>query len=240
VPTRREFLTGLAVTPLAAYLPVLEPDLTVRAEIWPEDHCLSAESALGFRQLLASVAGDGSVSSRASASLIIVPGVRQLSFASGATLLERMHLGAWVIFESGLGFSTEAKYRRQAEVCERIFDLKLLPPIKVTKHLARTAYIEYFRPIGCLVRTFEAVTPVCCDRSEVVAKFASYTVCTRKTIGCGGLIYLGSMLGPGLFAEEREAVKVGSALVAAGRNVAAIVQRGSFLIRPGLLSRDSR
>jgi hypothetical protein len=48
------------------------------------------------------------------------------------------------------------------------------------------------------------------------------------------------MLGPGLFAEEREAVKVGSALVAAGRNVASIVQRGSFLIQPGLLSRDSR
>ncbi len=220
MPTRREFLTGLALAPLAARLPAVQPQSTLSAEIWPEDHCLSEESALGFRRLLGrhSVAGDSFRPCKASGSLIIVPGVRLLSLARGAKLLERIRGGAWIILESGLGFSSRAESRHQAEVCERIFDLKLLPPMKVTNHRTRIAYVEYSRPIRCLVRTFEAITPVCCDMSEVIAQFGNHTTCARKTIGRGGLVYLGSMLGPGLYAEEREAVAIGSTLVASALN----------------------
>jgi hypothetical protein len=221
MPTRREFLTGLVLAPLAIHLPDLQPDFTFRAEIWPEDHCLSEESALGFRSLLSghSIVRDSSVGNssrlfKSSRSIIIVPGARLLSLARGTELLERIRGGTWVILESGVGFSSEAESRHQAEVCETIFDLKLRPPIKAANHRSGIAYVEYRRPIRCLVRTFEAVTPVRCDSSEVIAQFGSHATCARKTIGNGGLVYLGSMLGPGLYAEEREAVAVGSALVA--------------------------
>jgi hypothetical protein len=234
MPTRREFLTGLALAPLAVNLPGVQRDSTLQAEIWLEDHCLSEESALGFQRLLGrdSVVADSSRLSRHSSSLIIVPGVKRLSLASGAQLLERICGGAWVLLESGVGFSSKTESGHQAGVCERVFDLKLLPPIKVANHPEKIAYVEYTRPVRRLVRSFESVTPVCCDMGEVIAQFGSHTVCARRTIGNGGLVYLGSMLGPGLFAEEREAFAVGSVLVASALNRPLSLGAASVLIQP--------
>ena len=220
MPTRREFLTGLAITSLTARLPDSTRAAPRGTEIWPEDHCLSQESAVGYRRLLSydTVSNGSSQSSIASSSLIIVPGIRRMSLECGADLLRRIDDGTWVILESGVGFSSMAEAKHQADLFQRIFDLKLLPPVKIAEGPATATYIEYTKPVCRLARTFEAITPIFCEPTEVIARLGKHSVCARKRVGRGGLVFLGSMLGPGLFAEEREALAIGAALVASSGN----------------------
>lgn len=216
MPTRREFLTGLAIASLAARLPVANRAILRRVEIWPEDHYLSQESAIGFRRLLNrdTVSNVSSQSSIGSSSLIIVPGIRRMSPARGDYLLRRIDDGTWVILESGVGFSSMAEAKHQADLFKQIFDLTLIPPVKVAGSLAAAAYIQYTKPVCRFARTFEAITPINCEPTDVIARLGRHSVCARKRVGRGGLVFLGSMLGPGLFAEEREALAIGAALVA--------------------------
>jgi hypothetical protein len=212
--TRREFLTGLALASLATRLPNPDRAASRGAEIWPEDHCLSQESAIGFQRLLNLDTASNFQGSIASRSLIIVPGTRGMSLARGDDLLQRIDDGTWVILESGVAFSSMAEAKHQADLLKRLFDLKLLPPVKVAESFVAAAYIEYAQPIYRLVRTFGAITPIDCEPTEIIARLGRHPVCARKRLGRGGLVFLGSMLGPGLFAEEREALAIGAALVA--------------------------
>jgi hypothetical protein len=214
--TRQEFLTGLAIASLGTRLPNRDRDASHKAEIWPEDHCLSQESAIGFQRLLnRDTASNLSFqSSIAPGSFIIAPGIRRMSLARGDDLLQRIDDGTWVILESGVAFSSMAEAKHQADLLKRLFDLKLLPPVKVAESFAAATYIEYAQQIYRLVRTFGAITPIDCEPTEIIARLGRHPACARKRLGRGGLVFLGSMLGPGLFAEEREALAIGAALVA--------------------------
>jgi hypothetical protein len=215
MPTRREFLTGLALAPFVVRLAAARSAAARNVEIWQEDHCLSRESAMGFRHLVNRNTPATSFASgrTASGSLIIAPGIRWMSLSIAADLADRIHQGAWVILESGLAFSSRTESKHQSDLFKKVFGLQLLPPVKVGKSPAAAAYVEYTRPVHRLVRTFEAITPVRSDQSEALARLGNHLVCIRKRIGDGTLEFLGSMLGPGIGAEEREAIEVASALV---------------------------
>ena len=216
MPTRREFLTGLALAPFVVHFLTATQSAAARSvEIWQEDHCLSLESAMGFRHLVSPNPPATSFESgrTASGSLIIAPGIRCMSLSIAADLADWIHQGAWVILESGLGFSSRTESKHQTDLLKKVFGLQLLPPVKVGKDPAAATYLEYTRPIHRLVRTFEAITPVRCDQSAALARLGKHSVCIRKRIGDGTLVFLGSMLGPGVGAGEREAIEVASALV---------------------------
>ena len=212
--TRREFLTGLTLAPFVVQLTAAKSAIARSVEIWPEHHCLSLESAMGFRHLVSRNPPATSFASgrTASSSLIIAPGIRWMSLSTAADLADRIHQGAWVILESGLGFSSRTESKHQIDLLKRVFGLQLLPPVKVGKNPAAATYLEYTSPVHRLVRTFEAITPVGCDQSEALARWGKHSVCIRRRIGDGTLVFLGSMLGPGIGAEEREAIEVASAL----------------------------
>ena len=215
MPTRREFLTGLALAPFVVHWTAAQIAAARNVEIWQEDHCLSRESAMGFRHLVSRNPPATSFASRrtVSGSLIIAPGIRWMSLSIAADLADRIHQGAWVILESGLAFSSRTESKHQSDLLKKVFGLQLLPPVKVGKNPAAATYLEYTRPVHRLVRTFEAITPVRCDQSEALARFGKHSVCIRKRIGEGTLVFLGSMLGPGIGAAEREAIEVASSLV---------------------------
>jgi hypothetical protein len=220
MPNRREFITGLAATPLAATplaarLSAFRALAAPRVEIWPEDHCLSRESTAGFQRALAGTTVremEGALRTQ-EPTLIILPSVKWLALEPAADLRARMAAGTSVILESGLSFATPAETRHQAEIYSSVFGLRLLPQQRTADH-RRQLYIEYDQPARWLVRTFESVLPVCCPSADELARFGEEVVCARKKIGSGTLIYLGSMLGPGLLAQEREAREVAFALVA--------------------------
>ena len=117
--------------------------------------------------------------------------------------------GTWLILESGLCFMPRAEAIGQIRVLRDVFGFEVRPPLT-----NRGTYIEYTWPLRRLVRDFSVATPVKCSPAEAIAEFGGVNVCAKRLIGKGGIIFLGSMLGPGLLSEEREAHELGSAIFA--------------------------
>ena len=206
--TRRELLMSVAGAPFVQALPARYKE--TRSGIWfyEESHALAEESARGFHSLL-------SLSSSAGSPVVIIaPAVRNLRQEICAVLLEHVCRGAWLLFESGVCFSSDQEYSQQARTLKQAFGLEVLPPLRVVD-IAKTSskYVNYAKPLAKSVRSFNAVTPIQCPPSDAIAYFHEHIVCATRAIGKGCLVYLGSMLGPGLLAEEYEAQKVGEDLI---------------------------
>jgi hypothetical protein len=206
--TRRELLASVAAAPLVEVLPARCQGERPGIRFYEEAHALAEESARGFRLLC------GVSSTAGSPSVIIAPAVRDIRPGACAALLEHVRRGAWLLFESGVCFSSNQECFQQARTLKQTFGLDVLPPLR-TANLPQVAgtYVNYAKPAAKMVRSFHAVTPIRCPHSETVARFHEHAVCSIRAIGKGGVIYLGSMLGPGLLAEEREAREVGDGLI---------------------------
>ena len=206
--TRRKLLASVACAPLMQALPDECKVVCPGIQFYEEPHVLAEESARGFRSLL-------SLSNTAgSPSVIIAPAVRNIHPGACAALLEHVRRGARLLFESGVCFSSDRECFEQAKALKQVFGLEVLPPVRTASlPQASGTYVIYAQPVAKSVRSFHAVTPVQCSDSETIARFHEYSVCAMKAIGKGRVIYLGSMLGPGLLATEREAQEIGDALI---------------------------
>lgn len=221
MPTRRELLFSLATASLAATTRDSPEGAGPDLEMWQEPHCLSQESASGFRLLLNSghmnnghSVSNGTFGDRENRRVIIAPGARRISLAACKELWRRVQGGAWLIFEAGVCFSSVEEAKGQAAILNSVFDLKVLPALPASAGgLNDDSYVAYTWPLRGFTRTFEMITPICCELNESIAWFRGWTVCARRAVGKGGIVYLGSMLGPNLLAEEREAHAIGSAMI---------------------------
>lgn len=209
--TRRELLAGIASAPFIGALNPRPPAVRgLQVEIVVEPHSMSQESARGFQRLLATEAR--SMHARPS-NLIILPGTRQLTSQNAVEMLNGAVAGRWLIMESGLCFLQKSAVTTQTRILRAVFDFEVGDPAPVSNSEPRAAYVQYTWPHSALVRDFSSITPVACSPAESIAQFEGVTVCAKRRIGKGGIILLGSMLGPGLFADEREAVEIGSAML---------------------------
>jgi hypothetical protein len=213
MPTRREALFNILSTPLAAALVEhpFEP-APAQPEIISELHCLSEESGNGFRLLLSR---SSLASTASSPNIMIVPAARKLSYETGQELLRHVIGGIWLILESGLPFVPRGEAIEQLRVLRDVFGFHVQHPVPVSASQVGSGavYISYSWPLRRLIRDFGMFTPVECSRAERIAEFGGVTVCAKRPVGKGGIIFLGSMLGPGLLAEEREAHELGSAML---------------------------
>ncbi len=205
--TRREVLSTIA-----AAMPLMRDRLPFDRARPPrsvafieEAHGLAQESAKGYRLLIESAKEPVPFPG-----CVIAPGLREIEAHVCRDLVSRVRSGGRLLWESGLGFSSENQVRKQLQVLNEGLGLTVLPPITAR------GYVEYEWPVRKLVRTFEFVTPVECPAAEVIARCEGVPVGFRRKMAQGWFIYLGSMLGPGLFAEEREALSVGAGLVSHG------------------------
>lgn len=82
----------------------------------------------------------------------------------------------------------------------------------------RTPYIELTWPIATKIRDFSKVRPVSNDRGEIIATADDIAVAFRRRIGFGTLIYLGTPVGPALWAGDAEARKWLRAVVSDARS----------------------
>ena len=213
--TRRQLLFDIAA--FASLEDVLGPQHILPRKnpvIISEAHCLSEESANGFRRLLDGNKRAIDISSR---NIVILPGMRYLPKKTAVQLFQRVHSGTWLILESGMPFASAAEAAERLRVLHSVFGLTVHVPVP-----ARTAevgpsnsYVAYTWPGRFLVRDFSAVTPVQCSQQEVIASFRDMAVCAKRSVGAGGIIFLGSMLGPALLAQEREAQELGKAILEA-------------------------
>jgi hypothetical protein len=156
-----------------------------------EPNCLSQESALGFSSILP----------RAKP-FVILAGASAVTRQYALDLRREAARGTWVIWESSPVHSS----REQRDTLRQVFGLSVAERISLSP--AHEMYVKYLWPRLTLTRTFLAVVPVICKASEAIAHHSGIPVAAKRRIGAGGIVVLGSMLGPNLRAGEREAMRL--------------------------------
>jgi hypothetical protein len=196
--TRRDMLRTTLV------LPCLKLDLPRQAQqptIIVEPHVLSRESAAHFQTLL----NGCKVTPR---DLVVLPAARELTTDLARRLGTRASSGAWLILESGLCFTTPVIRQQQTRLWATEFGLSFGTSSQTTQ-----LYVEYLWPSRQIIRTFGACTPLSPISGEIIAHSGDAPVCCIRRVGRGGILFLGSMLGPGLAAGEREAHRLALTMV---------------------------
>jgi hypothetical protein len=206
--TRRQVLSAALAAPA---LPI-SFNAPHRAFTLPDEkHFLSRESHAGFATLFASEAVHHSRNS-----IVLRAGIRKLAPSDARDLRDQAEKGAWIILEPAFAFYGDSEAARGSAQLARLLEVQVGPPQPVHAPSPRKpAYIRYRWPASQHVRPFGFVTPIRCSAFETIATLGEVPVCARFARGRGGFIYLGSMLGPNLFAEEREAHALGRALLRA-------------------------
>lgn len=179
------------------------------AEIISEPHSLSEESARGYRKLL-------SAHESVWPGLIILPASCRLSLESAKKFRQRVIKGSRLILESGVAYSAALESTRQRRILAEVFGIHVGEAVPMST--SEASYVTYRCPRRIMVRTFGAITPVHCASSESITEFEGIPVAMARQTGDGTVVFLGSILGIGLLAHEREAREMGNALVQAGNS----------------------
>jgi hypothetical protein len=212
VRTRRQWLKqAIAVGVIPAMPRVGAAGPSPSVQFREERHRLHRESAAGFRLLLQS--GETQPDGR----IIIASGVQQLRLNEALQLSLAAKRGQLLILETGLAFPLyQWVVNDQITILNDVFDLGVRAPID-PEVVGGALQVAYRWPVSRLTRTFGWVTPADGDKQQVLASFRHHPICLAKHWGSGMLVYLGSMLGPNLYAGEREASEIGRALLRLNR-----------------------
>ena len=202
--TRREFLAyaAAATMPLDLRLPSPPPAPTnCRCLVLPvPGECSLVESLNGYRSALAAQGWAGRET-------WIVPAVLDIPSRIAGMMVEALKRGTTVIVESGAGFAGHLHFRRHRRALRELLHVDVQAPVDLWSDHPRTRgipYVEYSWPYRTKVRDFSRVVPVA-DRGDVIAWVDGLPVGLRRRCGQGTLIYLGSPLGPALWAGDAEA-----------------------------------
>ena len=209
--TRREFV-ACAVAALA--MPrerkdsrfVTLADHTPRCEVLDlGEQCRIRESIAGYRSVLAHAS--------LRRALLVVPA----ALAIPTRPIERsLRRGATVILESGAGF---AEADSQEFLAHRVtlrdrLRIHIEPPIVLWPRA--TPYVDYTWPTPATVRDFSRVVPLRRQEGRVIATVDDVPVALMRRVGRGTLIFLGSPLGPALWADDAEARRLLLDVVSSG------------------------
>jgi hypothetical protein len=203
--TRRSLLQGAGLAFAAVQLPLLpRAESTPRLHIAHEDHLLATESARGYSQVLA--ASTGKSVERCS----IVAGLRNLAKREGYLLADAVEKGRWLLIESGTSFATASESSYHRHLMRELFGLQigLHAPSQDLKDL----YVTYEWPTRCMVRHFGGAVGIEADDQNVIARAGRMPIAVRMTVGKGGIIYIGTPLGPVLPSGDRDAIELAWAL----------------------------
>jgi len=128
-------------------------------------------------------------------SVLPVSRTANLILLCSATMPPRLHAaavnGAWIVWEISPFAS-----RNSFAITDSPGDL----------------YVRYLWPHAALTRSFSRVIPVRCAEEEAIAHYRGRPVAMKRRIGRGGIVFLGSMLGPNLRSGEREARALAKAI----------------------------
>lgn len=168
-------------------------------EIISEPNCLSEESAGGFRLLLANR------TTHTERNTILLCGITALSKPRALNLRKRALGGSRILWENSPVTTDAQGFAIQKQVLKEVFGIAIENPIPVSSD---RLYVAFGWPVSVLTRTFSAVIPVACPSGEEIAQYRGIRVAIKRRLGRGEIVFLGSMLGPNLRAEERETIEV--------------------------------
>jgi hypothetical protein len=169
--------------------------------------CVLRESFEGYRVALAVedpcppelVSG-----SRPLGSTVIVPGAGVIDRGTSSALLDLLAAGSQVVFESGGGFLRREEFAAHRKMLADVFGLMVDSPVDLWSREEAVPYVTYRWPRTTMVRDFSRVVPVVAPGSEIIGRVGALPVASRKRVGRGLLLFVGSPLGPALGARDPE------------------------------------
>ncbi|SRR5712691_6184506 len=213
--TRRRFL-GYTAGVLAAGLPGVSPEVTRRGCVLldlNEGGCFR-ESASGFESALTSAGAqwmraDARWMSPSRCAVLIVPAALEIPPPAVRAIVSCLQAGASVIFESGAGFAADRAFRAHRVALRDYLQLQIEAPVDLwpDNSSQRIPYVHYTWPRPATVRDFSRVVPLRRQEGEgeVIAWVDGLPVALKRSSGRGNLIFLGSPLGPALWAGDAQA-----------------------------------
>lgn len=208
--TRREFLGyGVAAGAMGAGVRLSSPLGASPTSGWivsaEPGECSLPESAQGYRAAL--LAEGATASHGGPCSLLIIPALLCFDRRLVVWIDSALERGATVIVESGAAFATDSGFRDHRQALHEGLQLDVLAPIRLwnVSRSERIPYVDYTWPHRAKVRDFSRMVPVGNQAGEVIAWIGDVPVALKRRVGRGTLIYLGSPLGPALWAGDAEA-----------------------------------
>ena len=194
------------------------------------EQCLLRESFLGYRKVFPGaglVLAESRPQEIAQFATVIVPAAGVLDARLIHSIAAAVHDAGTVLFESAGGFLSSKKFALHQHLVKLHLDVQLGAPVElwsndqpeiVRLHSSRGAvtranmdirapYVEYSWPHPTKVRDFSRVVPVAAEMGDVFGTLQGLPVAVRKRTGKGTLIFLGSPLGPHLYAGDAEACR---------------------------------
>ena len=141
---------------------------------------------------------------------LIVPAALEMPPPAVRAIVSCLQAEATVILESGAGFTAGRDFRAHRVVLRDYLQVRIEAPVQLWP--ARTSsqgipYVDYTWPSAAKVRDFSRVVPLGrqAGGGEVIAWVDGLPVALKRQSGHGRLIFLGSPLGPALWAGDAEA-----------------------------------
>ena len=220
--TRRRFL-GYAAGAVTMGLPFdlwrpgrssLAPETSPRWVLLDlKEHGCLGESVSGYESALTSAGvqlmrADARWVSPSRCAVLIVPAALEIPPPAVRAIVSCLQAGASVILESGAGFAGGREFRAHRVVLRDYLQVRIEAPVQLwSAHLSAQGipYVDYTWPHPAKVRDFSRVVPLGRQAGEVIAWVDGLPVALQRQSGRGTLIFLGSPLGPALWAGDAEA-----------------------------------
>ena len=194
--TRREFLgraaAALALPRVAVVHPALAAPRVACTILDLGDDCTLSESLAGYRMTLANAAPRVPV--------LVVPAALELPREA---IGRHLGAGGMVVLESGAAFGSEHALTRWRNSLRRYLGIRIAAPVPLSS--GRVPYVDFTWPQRALVRDFSVVVPVVGQQGEIIATAQGLPVALRRHTSQGTLVFLGSPIGPALWAGDVEA-----------------------------------
>ena len=142
--------------------------------------------------------------------VLIVPGMLSMPPSAVRAILSALDDETTVVLESGAGFASATEVRAHRALVRSAFQIDVDAPVDVWE--ARTSgrgipYMQVDWPTPATIRDFSRVLPIFARDGDVIARVNSLSVGVKRAVGRGTLVFLGSPIGPALWAGDLEACR---------------------------------
>ncbi|HTI05949.1 MAG TPA: hypothetical protein VL549_11560 [Gemmatimonadales bacterium] len=167
------------------------------------DECALRESVLGYQSAVPISPPGG----RRWRTVFIYPGALDVT-GVGESIRWNLRCGGTVIVESGGAFAGHPHYGRHRHSLREELQLEVNAPVDLwsgSGNAPRTPYVQLTWPLPAAVRDFSRVVPVADQPGDVIAWAGDVPVGLVRRVSRGTLVYLGTPLGPALWAGDQQA-----------------------------------
>jgi hypothetical protein len=209
--TRRQFLECAALVSLPRWrIDRLAPEVRSTSGISILDlgnACALRESVSGYKRALGVRVLELELVPTSRPATLIVPAAADLQPRTVQAIFDCLDASGCVILETGLAFAPVRSLDSHRTVLLDVFGIHAGSPVSLWSRAreSRIPYVDFTWPHEAKIRDHSLVVPLEARRDEVIASVDGLPVALRGSRSRGTLIFLGSPIGPALWAGDGQA-----------------------------------